>query len=85
MLLRNNSAPEIELLMSDPKGKFLIFNITNTNYTVVAIYAPSGDTEGKTAGKKAILIQDKKTNQETPAVWLKLNSPRGLYHNVRQT
>ena len=42
MLLRKNSAPEIELLRSDPKGKYLIFNITSTNDTVVAIYAPSG-------------------------------------------
>lgn len=42
MLLSKNPAPEIELLRSDPKGKYLIFTITSTNDTVVAIYVPSG-------------------------------------------
>ena len=52
MLLRKNSAPEIQLLRSDPKGKYLIFNIVNTNDTVVAIYAPSGILKEKRQERK---------------------------------
>ena len=41
MLLRKNIAPEIEILKTDPKGKYMILNITNSNVTIGAIYAPS--------------------------------------------
>ena len=52
MLLRKNSAPEIEILRTDPKSKYFILTIKNINDTVVAIYAPSGILKEKRQERK---------------------------------
>ena len=42
LLLAKNTAPKINILKSDPTGKYIIFGISNTKDVVVNIYAPSG-------------------------------------------
>ena len=41
------TAPKIDILKSDSKGRFLIFTVLNTNDVVANIYAPSGITKEK--------------------------------------
>ena len=56
MLLRKNIAPEIENLRIDPKGKYMILNITNSNVTTGAIYAPSRILKEKQQKRKNIFL-----------------------------
>ena len=51
MLLRKNIAPEIEILKTDPKRKYMILNI-NSNVTIGATYAPSGILKEKQQERK---------------------------------
>ena len=51
MLLRKNIAPEMEILKTDPKRKYMILNI-NSNVTIGATYAPSGILKEKQQERK---------------------------------
>ena len=51
MLIRKNIAPEIEILKTDPKRKYMILNI-NSNVTIGATYAPSGILKEKQQERK---------------------------------
>ena len=42
LLLAKATAPKLRILRSDPKGKYIIFRILNTNDVIINIYAPSG-------------------------------------------
>ena len=42
LLLVNSSAPKIDILKTDTKGRFIIFRVANTSDVVVVLYAPSG-------------------------------------------
>lgn len=55
MLLRKNIAPEIEILKTDPKRKYMILNI-NSNVTIGATYAPSGILKEKQQERKNIFL-----------------------------
>ena len=57
MLLRKNIAPEIEVLKTDPKGKYMILNITNSNVTIGAIYAPSRILKEKQQERKTFFYR----------------------------
>ena len=59
MLLRKNIAPEIEILKTDPKGKYMILNITNSNVTIGAIYAPSRILKEKQQERKTFFYRIK--------------------------
>ena len=47
LLLAKATAPKIDILKSDSKGRFIIFRVSNTNDVVANIYAPSGITREK--------------------------------------
>ena len=55
MLLRKNIAPEIEILKTDPKRKYMILNI-NSNVTIGATYAPSEILKEKQQERKNIFL-----------------------------
>ena len=42
LLLAKATAPKLRILRSDPKGKYIIFRVLNTNDVIINIYAPSG-------------------------------------------
>ena len=56
MLLRKNIAAEIEILKTDPKRKYMILNITNSNVTIGATYAPSEILKEKQQERKNIFL-----------------------------
>ena len=47
LLLLKSNAPKIDILKSDPVGKFIIFRVSNTRDVIANIYAPSGGLREK--------------------------------------
>ena len=63
LVLAKSTAPKIDILKSDPKGKYIIFRISNTNDIVINIYAPSGIIKEKKRVKADLFPQYEQTNR----------------------
>ena len=64
-----SNAPKIDILKSDPIGKFIIFTVSNTRDVIVNIYAPSGVLKEKQEQRQNFFHEisnliDKYTNRE---------------------
>ena len=49
LILARNNAPKIDILKSNPKGKYILFRVSDTTDVAAVIYAPSGILKQKQA------------------------------------